>query len=39
MEMETQVLPCKWSDEATGVCMLDGLACDGECESFEPEPN
>lgn len=28
-------IPCRW-ENGEGICMLDGLFCDGECESYEP---
>jgi hypothetical protein len=27
---------CRWL-RPDGTCSLDGLTCEGECESFEPE--
>ena len=32
---QIEVTPCNWMTEH-GVCMLDGLVCDGECENYEP---
>lgn len=33
--MMADELPCRWSD-GNGTCTLDGIFCDGECESYEP---
>lgn len=34
---QVELPPCNWEDDY-GICMLDGCACDGECESYEPRP-
>ncbi len=34
---QIELPPCRWMSD-NGVCLLDGLVCDGGCESFEPKP-
>lgn len=36
-QIEVATSTCKWLAENQLTCMLDGIACDGECESYEPK--
>lgn len=36
-QIEVATPTCKWVSPDNTTCMLDGCACDGECESYEPK--